>query len=367
MKTSTTRILTTHVGSMVRPPDLQEMMRSGSTDERRLTDAVAGVVNQQAGIGIDIPSDGEYSKSSFSNYANDRLSGFEVVPGVSPVTGTGRDREAFAAFYLEYEGPAPSSSTVCTGPVKYTGQALLQRDIANFKAALVAQASSPASKIEEAFIPAVAPGTMALQRKNQHYRTVEEYIFAVADAMREEYRTIVDAGFVLQIDDPRLVTQYDTMDPEPAIADYRKLVALRIEALNGALAGLPRDRVRYHMCWGSWHGPHTTDIEMKHLIDLILTIHAGAVSFEAANPRHEHEWTVWETVKLPPGVVMIPGVIAHMTNHVEHPELVAQRLASFARLVGKENLIAGCDCGFSQGALNPRVHASIMWAKFESW
>ena len=360
MKTSTSRILTTHVGSMVRPPDIQAMIRDNKLDESLLKRSVAEVVKQQAEAGIDIPSDGEYSKSSFSNYANERLSGFESKQGVSPVTGTGRDRKAFADFYLEYEGPTPSSSVVCTGPIEYIGQALLQRDIDNFTAAM-----APAN-VDEAFIPAVAPGTMALQRKNQHYRTEEEYIFAVADAMKEEYRTIVEAGFILQIDDPRLVTQYDTMDPAPTIEDYRKLVALRIEALNGALAGLPRDRIRYHMCWGSWHGPHTTDIEMKHLIDLILTIHAGAVSFEAANPRHEHEWTVWETVKLPQDTVIIPGVIAHTTNHVEHPELVAQRLANFARLVGKENVIAGCDCGFSQGALNPRVHASIMWAKFDA-
>lgn len=345
---------------MVRPPEIQELMRKGATDEGLLKKSVAEVVRKQAEVGIDIPSDGEYSKSSFSNYANERLSGFEVVEGVPSVTGRGRDRAAFVDFYLEYEGPGATSSVVCTGPVKYTGLALLRRDIANFKAAMAGVG------VEEAFIPAVAPGTMALQRKNRHYRNDEEYIFAVADAMKEEYKTIVDGGFILQIDDPRLVTQYDTMDPEPAIEDYRKLVALRIEALNGALAGLPRDRVRYHMCWGSWHGPHTTDIEMKHLIDLILTIHAGAVSFEAANPRHEHEWNVWETTKLPAGMVMIPGVIAHTTNHVEHPELVAQRLVRFAGLVGWENVIAGCDCGFSQGALNPRVHASIMWAKFDA-
>jgi len=368
LKRSTERILTTHVGSIPRPPEVLELMRlkeSGQPYDQKELDvrvraAVATVVRRQAEVGIDVPSDGEFSKSSFSAYANERLSGFQLKEGVPSVTGRGRDRTAFADFYLEYEGPAATSSVVCTAPVRYIGQALVQRDIENFTAAL------QGLPLEEAFIPAVAPGTMALQRRNQYYRTDEEYIFAVADALKEEYRAIVDAGFILQIDDPRLVTQYDTMDPEPSIEEYRKFAALRIEALNGALAGLPEDRVRYHVCWGSWHGPHTTDIPFEHLIDLVLGIRAGAWSFEAANPRHEHEWTLWETVKLPEGKSIIPGVIAHTTNHVEHPELVAQRLVNFARLVGRENIIAGVDCGFSQSVFTQRAHPSVMWAKFRA-
>ncbi|MCI0879397.1 MAG: epoxyalkane--coenzyme M transferase, partial [Chloroflexi bacterium] len=218
----------------------------------------------------------------------------------------------------------------------------------------------------EAFIPAVAPGTIELQRKNEYYSTDEEYLFAIADAMREEYKAIVDSGFLLQIDDPRVVTQYGMPDPAPTIEEYRKFAELRVEAINHALEGIPEDRVRYHLCWGSWHGPHVTDVPLKDIVDIILRVRAGAYCVEAANPRHGHEWQVWENVKLPDGKILIPGVVAHTTNLVEHPELVAQRIATYARMLGRENVIAGTDCGFSQGAFTPRVHSSIMWAKLQA-
>lgn len=374
MKNSSTRILTTHVGSMTRPPEVVEALRPKEAGqpynkkelENRVKNAVAAVVKQQAEIGIDIPSDGEFSKSSFSGYANERLSGFEIKPYNSadgPSQLRGRDRKAFAEFYKEYDGTqgtGAGGAAICTGPVAYIGQDIVATDMANLKAALAGLDT------EEAFIPAVAPGTMELQRRNEHYATEEEYLYAIADAMHEEYMAIVDGGYILQIDDPRIVTQYDTPDPALSIQEYRKFAELRIDALNHALKGVPEDRVRYHLCWGSWHGPHTTDVPLKDIVDIILKINAGAYSVEAANPRHEHEWEVWETTKLPDGKILIPGVIAHTTSHVEHPELVSQRLVNYARIVGKENIIASVDCGFAQGAFTQRVHPSIMWAKLQA-
>jgi 5-methyltetrahydropteroyltriglutamate--homocysteine methyltransferase len=249
------------------------------------------------------------------------------------------------------------ASTVCTGPITYRGQAALETDLANFKAALAGK------DFEDAFIPAVAPGTIELQRANHHYKTEEEFLYAIAGAMRIEYRRIVDAGFILQIDDPRMVTEYDSMDPVPSAEEYRRFAAVRVEALNHALAGLPEDRVRYHVCWGSWHGPHTTDAPLREILPVILGIRAQAYSVEAANPRHEHEYHVWEDVKLPEGKLLIPGVIAHTTNCVEHPELVAERIVRYATIVGRENVVAGVDCGFAQGLATARVHPSIMWEK----
>ena len=374
MKRSTDRILTTHVGSLVRPPGLVELMRAKENGQAydqqelaaRVQSSVREVVHKQVETGVDIPSDGEYGKPSFSGYVNERLSGFERRPrdpNESPLLNWGRDRQLFREFYEEYDratGSASGYPVVCTGPIAYQGQAAVQSDIATFKAAL--SGVSP----EEAFIPAVAPGTIELQRRNTYYPTDEAYLFAIAEAMREEYRAIVDAGFVLQLDDPRVVTQYGMPDPAPSIADYRKFAELRVEAINHALAGIPSDRVRYHLCWGSWHGPHVTDVPLKDIVDIVLRVHADAYSVEAANPRHEHEWQVWEDVKLPDGKVLIPGVVAHTTNLVEHPELIAWRITTYARLVGKENVIAGTDCGFSQGAFTPRVHSSIMWAKLQA-
>ena len=374
MKNSSNRILTTHVGSMTRPPEVVEALRPKEAGqpydkqelESRIKNAVAAVVKRQVETGIDIPSDGEFSKSSFSGYANERLSGFENKPYNAtdgPPQLRGRDRKAFAEFYKEYDstqGTGAGGAAICTGPVTYIGQEIVGTDLANLKAALAGLDT------EEAFIPAVAPGTMELQRRNEYYATEEEYLYAIADAMHEEYRAIVDAGYILQIDDPRIVTQYDTPDPAMSIQEYRKFAELRIDALNHALKGLPEERIRYHLCWGSWHGPHTTDVPLKDIVDIILKINAGAYSVEAANPRHEHEWEVWETTKLPAGKILIPGVIAHTTSHVEHPELVSQRLVNYARIVGKENIIASVDCGFAQGAFIQRVHPSIMWAKLQA-
>ena len=374
MKRSTDRILTTHVGSLVRPPGLVELMRAKESGQpydqqelaTRVRNSVQEVVHKQVEVGVDIISDGEYGKPSFSGYVNERLSGFERRPrdpNESPLLNWGRDRQLFREFYEEYDratGSASGYPVVCTGPIAYQGQAAVQSDIATFKAALAGV--NP----EEAFIPAVAPGTIELQRRNTYYPTDEAYLFAIAEAMREEYRAIVDAGFVLQLDDPRVVTQYGMPDPAPSIADYRKFAELRVEAINHALAGIPSDRVRYHLCWGSWHGPHVTDVPLQDIVDIVLRVHADAYSVEAANPRHEHEWQVWEDVKLPDGKILIPGVVAHTTNLVEHPELIAWRLTTYARLVGRENVIAGTDCGFSQGAFTPRVHHSIMWAKLQA-
>jgi 5-methyltetrahydropteroyltriglutamate--homocysteine methyltransferase len=380
MKRSSSRILTTHVGSLVRPQEMVQILQSKAdgtpfTDAQRtvLARHVAEAVRVQAQCGIDIPSDGEYSKSGFAQYITDRLTGFELrpdLPGRGGGTVRSRDRSRFADAYAEIEGSAQNAaappgaaqaqmrSTVCTAPITYRGQAAVATDIGHFKAALEGKS------FEEAFIPAVAPGTIELQRANQFYKTEEEFLYAIADAMKIEYKTIVDAGFILQIDDPRMVTEYDSMDPAPSAEAYRKFAAVRVEALNHALAGLPEDRVRYHVCWGSWHGPHTTDAPLRDILPVILKIRAGAFSVEAANPRHEHEYHVWEDVKLPEGKILIPGVIAHTTNCVEHPELVAERIMRYARLVGRENVIAGVDCGFAQGLATARVHPSIMWEKF---
>ena len=374
MKNSTSRILTTHVGSLARPPELMELMLAKENGRPygpvalavQVRESVANVVKRQVEAGIDIPSDGEYGKPSFSAYVNDRLTGFEPRPrnpNESPILNWGRDRKAFLEFYEEYDGAARDSQAnpvVCTGPIAQVGQDAVQTDIANFQAALANV------EVEDAFLPAVAPGTVEGQRRNEYYPTVKEYLYGVADAMREEYKAIVDSGLLLQIDDPRVVTQFDMIDPAPTVDEFRMAAELRIEAVNHAIGDLPPDRIRYHLCWGSWHGPHTTDFSLKDIIDLVLKINAGAYSVEAANPRHEHEWRVWEDVKLPDGKILIPGVIAHTTNTVEHPELVASRIENFARLVGRENVIAGSDCGFSQGAFRPRVHPSIMWAKLRT-
>ena len=374
MKNSSSRILATHIGSLARPPEILEMLRAKEDGQPYDAEALAGLVRQsvqevvrrQVETGIDVPSDGEYGKPSFSTYVHYRLTGFEarpLDPGESPLLNWGRDRTIFRDFYLEYDGRVDGGAgrgMVCTSPITYRGHEAVQRDIDNFKAAL------ESVQAEEAFIPAVAPGTIELQRKNEYYANDEDFLAAIADAMKEEYRAIVEAGFILQIDDPRVVTQYGMPDPAPSIEDYRKFASLRVEAINHALEGLPEDRVRYHLCWGSWHGPHVTDVPLRDIVDIILQVNAGAYCVEAANPRHAHEWEVWENVKLPEGKILVPGVVAHTTNIVEHPELVAQRIVNYARMLGRENVIAGTDCGFSQGAFTPRVHPSIMWAKLEA-
>jgi 5-methyltetrahydropteroyltriglutamate--homocysteine methyltransferase len=374
MKRSTDRILTTHVGSLIRPMPLQEFLRAKQASkpydqaayESCLRSFVGQVVREQAEVGVDVVSDGEFGKSiSWSQYVLERLSGFErrpVKPGANPFT-RGVDRERFAEFYAELdarEGVATTVEAVCVGPIAYTGEAELKRDIANFKAALKDVG------VAEAFLPVAAPASVIPDRKNEYYRSEEDLIRAIGAAMRTEYRMIIDAGFVLQLDDARAAVTYDRMVPPASFSDYRKWLALQVDVLNEAIAGLPADRIRYHVCWGSWPGPHTSDVALKDIVDLILRMKVGAYVIEGANPRHEHEWRVWETAKLPPDRLLIPGVISHATNVVEHPELVAERIVRIARLIGRENLLAGTDCGFAQGPFHRRVHPSIMWAKLDA-
>jgi 5-methyltetrahydropteroyltriglutamate--homocysteine methyltransferase len=374
MKRSTDRIMTTHVGSLIRPQALQEFMRAKQSDapydragyEACLAQSIADVVRRQAETGIDVISDGEFGKAiSWNQYVVERLSGFElraIPPGLRPGV-PGADRTRFKEFYAELDVREPMANAkmvACIGPVKYIGQEIVRRDIANFKAAL------GGLKVEEAFMPVVAPSSVLPDRKDEYYKGEEDWLEAVTAAMRTEYRMIVDAGFLLQIDDARAATAFDRMVPPGTFEDYRRWLAKFVESLNHALEGIPEDRVRYHVCWGSWPGPHVSDVPLKDIVDLILKVRAGAYVIESANPRHEHEWQVWKNVKLPDGKVLIPGVISHATNVVEHPELIAERILRFANLLGRENVMAGTDCGFAQGTFYRRVHPTIMWAKFEA-
>jgi len=378
MKRSTDRILTTHTGSLIRPPQILEFARARQSGqpvdeqafERTLRDAVADVVRRQAQAGIDVPNDGEFGKStSWSLYALKRLSGFELreVRGVNPFA-RGADRERFTEFYAELEGRGDGkdwsnvtrTDAVCVAPITYNGLFELQRDIENLKAA------TAAAGIDEAFLPVAAPSSAIPDRRNEYYKTDEDLVVALAEALRTEYRSIVDAGFVLQVDDARAAVTYDRMVPPASFDEYHRWLARHVDVLNHALEGIPPDRIRYHVCWGSWPGPHTTDVPLRKIVDLILKVNAGAYLIEAANPRHEHEWKVWQEVTLPPGKILVPGVVSHGTNVVEHPELIAERLARFASCVGRENIMAGTDCGFAQEELNRRVHPSVMWAKLEA-
>lgn len=374
MKHSTQRILTTHVGSLIRPPELQDFIRTRQSgkpyDEAAyatcLQQSVKDIVARQHRAGVDVVSDGEFGKSiSWSQYALERLSGFERRPitvGHNPFD-RGADRERFAAFYAEMdarEPPTTNAESVCVGPISYTGQSFLARDIANFKAALQGVG------VEEAFLPVAAPSSVIPDRKNEFYKKEEDCLLAIAQAMTTEYRMIVDAGFLVQLDDARAAVTYDRMVPPATLADYKKWLARQVEVINLSLTGIPEDKVRYHVCWGSWPGPHVSDISLREIVELILQVRAGAFVIEGANPRHEHEWKVWGDVKLPAGKVLIPGVISHATNVVEHPELVAERIVRLAQLVGRQNIIAGTDCGFAQGPLMRRVHPTIMWAKLEA-
>ena len=378
MRRSAERILTTHVGSLIRPQPLLPFIRAKQSgqpyDERGyrecLAKSVSEVVRQQAAAGIDVPSDGEFGKSiSWSQYALERLSGFERRPIKDATTvARGADRTRFAEFYAELDAASGPPATalvsvgqaVCVAPIRYTGQAEVQRDIANFKAAL------ERAGMAEGFLPVAAPASVIPDRKNEYYASDEEMLQAIADAMHDEYRAIVDAGLLLQLDDARAAVTYDRMVPPASFADYRRWLELQVDAINHATEGIPTDRIRYHVCWGSWPGPHTSDVPLKDIVDLVLRVRAGAYLIEAANPRHEHEWRVWEKAKLPQGSVLVPGVISHATNVVEHPELVAERVVRFARLLGRDNVIAGTDCGFAQGPFHRRVHPSIMWAKLEA-
>ena len=374
MKRSTDRILTTHVGSLIRPPELLEFLsaqKSGKAVdphayEQCLKDSVADVVKSQASAGIDIVSDGEFGKNiSWAQYALERLSGFErrKVPLDANPFAAGADRARFKEFYAEMDAQqAPSSDweSVCVGPITYTGIAALQRDIDDVKAAI------KGADVQEAFLPVAAPASVIPDRKNLHYRSDEDMQQAIAEAMRTEYRTIAASGLLLQLDDARAAVTYDRMVPPASFGDYRKWLERQIEILNHAIEGIPQDRIRYHVCWGSWPGPHTTDVPLKDIVDILLKARVGAFLIEGANPRHEHEWRVWENVKLGDGRVLIPGVISHATNIVEHPELVAERIVRYAKHLGRESVIAGTDCGFAQGPFHRRVHPSIMWAKFEA-
>ena len=390
MKASVDHILTSHVGSLPRPDDLIEANRAReageATDEHgfqaKLRASVAEVVRSQKDIGIDVPGDGEFGKSmghrvnygAWLSYCFHRLGGLDLSgpemrdmparrsrPGEVVLTGFSdrRDRVRFAAAYQDpysgiTTGARPATGPVCVGPLSYTGHAAIQADIANFKAALTA------AGVEEGFMSAIAPGSTT-RIGNTYYKTQEEFLFASAEAMREEYQAILNAGLILQLDDPALATDWDMINPEPTVEAYKKFTMIQVEALNHALRGLPQDRIRFHLCWGSWHGPHTTDIPMRDIVDLMLAVNAGAYSFEAGNVRHEHEWKVWRDVKLPDDKLILPGVVSHATNVVEHPELVAERIVRFANLVGRERVIASTDCG-----LGGRIHPQIAWAKLEA-
>ncbi len=374
MKRSTDRILTTHVGSLIRPPELQEFLRAvqggkpydETAYQKCLTDSVAAVVKQQADTGIDVPSDGEFGKSiSWAQYALTRLSGFERRPIKEDKANPfkrGADRTRFADFYAELDAKEAVSTTteaICTGPISYTGLAELQRDIANFKAAL------GKVNVAEGFLPVAAPASVIPDRKNEFYKTDEELQAAIAGAMRTEYKAIIDAGLVVQLDDARSAVTYDRMVPPSTFDDYKRWLEKQIEIMNEAVKGLPAEQIRYHVCWGSWPGPHVSDVPLKDIVDIILKARVGAFVIEGANPRHEHEWKVWKNARLD-GRVLIPGVISHATNVVEHPELVAERIVRLANLVGRENVIGGTDCGFAQGPFYRRVHPSVMWAKLEA-
>jgi 5-methyltetrahydropteroyltriglutamate--homocysteine methyltransferase len=372
MKHSTDRILTTHAGRLDGPRDLREMtfsFMSGRgpdlpTVMARVQSGIVETIRKQADAGVDIISDGELGKIGFGfPYYGRRLSGLatrKINPGETGwMGGNTGERVEFAEFYkdLNFEQFLPPERTICNGPITYIGQQEVANDIALFKRAL----AEAGARAEETFLCVLAPGWLEHFFHNEYYPNDEQYLFALADAMKHEYKAIVDAGFILQLDDPALPDTYDMIVPTPTIAEYRKFAEVRIDALNHALQGLPEDRVRYHICWGSWHGPHTHDLPLKHLVDLMLKVKAGAYSVEAANPRHEHEWKVWKDVKLPDGKILIPGVVSHASNVVEHPELVADRIALYAGLVGRENVIAGTDCG-----LGLRLHPQIAWAKLKA-
>jgi 5-methyltetrahydropteroyltriglutamate--homocysteine methyltransferase len=389
MLTSTDRIVTTHVGSLVKPQPIREALAAQQAGtrydeesfDRQLADAVTEVVSEQVGAGIDVPSDGEFSKAHWVWYVTDRLNGVEPADlGEAQMSWwmLTNDRTQFADFYAAYEPvqrydwsgdaaapltrlPAPIQFAKFTGPISYKGSASVHRDIDNFKAALAAAGAA------EGFMPTAAPMAVELGQTNPAYKTDEEFVYALADALHEEYKAIVDAGLLLQVDDavlPQWVGAATVKHIDRT--EISRFADMRIEALNHALAGIPEDRVRFHICWGSWNGPHTSDAPLKDVIEYVLKVNAGAYLIESANPRHQHEWQIWEDLKLPDGKVLVPGVINHQTNVVEHPELVASRIQNLARLVGRENVIAGSDCGFCQGWHEVRVHPSIQWAKLRS-
>jgi 5-methyltetrahydropteroyltriglutamate--homocysteine methyltransferase len=378
------RVLTTHVGSLIRPAKLIDFWRliedgmpyDEAAFEACLTESVNEVVAQQADTGIDIVSDGEFSKgANWAFYVHKRLSGIAVRPATpeeakDPMAsmGGGRDHQAFAEFYAEYNAASGlakrlGNRVIVNGPIHYSDKQV-QRDIKNLKAG-VAKARARHPELS-GFLPVVAPASALPGAKNEHYKDEETFLFALADALHQEYQAVVDAGLYVQVDDAFLPYMFERMVPPMSAADYHRWAELRVEALNRALAGIPEEKSRYHICWGSWNGPHAFDVPLKDIIDLVLKVRVGHYSFEAANPRHAHEWRVWETAKLRPGQKLIPGVISHATNIVEHPELVAERIVRVAQIVGRENVIGGTDCGFAQSPFARRVHPSIMWAKLKA-
>ncbi len=367
MKRSIDRILTTHTGSLPRPPELLALssMQTGPPKDpvvyaERLRNAVADVVRRQAEVGIDIVNDGEFGKDSWATYILARISGFEHRPDqLRQLEWLGRERETFAEFLAEAFPRAMTGvpTEACVGPIRYRGHDVLNRAIDSLTGALHGVRAS------EAFMTAVAPGSTAYDGVNEFYSSERDYVFAIAEALREEYRAIHAAGLIVQVDDPVLANMYDALTSQSA-ARYREWAQLRVDALNFALRDIPEDRVRYHVCFGSWHVPHTSDAPLEEIIEFILQVKAGAYAIEAANPRHEHEWRVWQKVGLPEGKLLIPGVITHHTVTVEHSRVVADRIIRFAKIVGRENVIAGTDCGFAQVDHIRRVHPTVMWAKF---
>jgi len=369
MSRNVDRILTTHAGRLDGPPELRALLkaaRAGHVDAARALPLVPGairdLVQQQKDAGLDIVGDGEVSKLGYGMaYYGKRLGGMtsrKVAPGEPGwMSMHTNERIEFADFYNELAWAAPTERVVCSGAVTYIGATAVAADIAQFTTALATAGLTP----RDAFMCVLAPGWLEHFFYNEHYKTDDEYLFALADAIAHEYRAVVDAGFTLQIDDPALPDTYDMIVPAPSVAEYRTFARVRVDALNHALKGIPADRVRYHICWGSWHGPHTHDLPLADLIDLLLLVNAGAYSVEGANPRHEHEWKLWKDAKLPADKVLIPGVVSHATNVVEHPEVVADRLLRYASVVGRERVIAGTDCG-----LGLRLHPQIAWAKLEA-
>jgi 5-methyltetrahydropteroyltriglutamate--homocysteine methyltransferase len=380
MAGSSDRILTTHVGSLVRPPKLVEFLKlieagqpyDKAAYEACLKSSIEDVVRQQVEAGVDVVSDGEFSKGrNWAFYVHDRISGISTRPATpeemkDPLSsaGGGQDHKAFPEFYAEYDrasglGTRLGKRFVVNGALTYN-DTTVKRDIATLKAA-AAKANATG-----AFLPVVAPASALPGAKNEHYADEKSLLFALADCLHQEYQAIVDAGLYVQVDDAFLPYMHERMVPPLTEKEYRAWAQLRIDALNHALRGIPAERSRYHICWGSWNGPHAFDVPLQDIVDLLLQVNVGAYSVEQANPRHEHEWTVWQTARLPAGKKLIPGVISHATNIVEHPDLVAQRLVRLAKIVGRDNVLGGTDCGFAQSPFAQRVHPSIMWAKLRS-
>ena len=380
MRTSTDQILTTHTGSLPRPADLVDALNAKELGQpyspkalnQRVSRAINEIAQRQAQVGLDVINDGEHSKVSWMAYARARLSGLTEIDSPVRFRGATRNSLAFPAAYEDMKvmlaarsGMLVAKRTVrpkawiCSGPIKYVGEAELQADIANFKAAL------SGVDLAEGFMTAISPSNLELYYENQYYASDEEYLAALADAMRVEFKAIVNAGLVLQIDDPRMATHYNRT-PGASIEECRKFIALRVEAVNHALRGIPEDRVRFHTCYSVNIAPRAFDFELKHFVDLMLAIRAGAYVIEASNPRHEHEWQVWEDTRLPDGKLLIPGVVSHCIHLVEHPQLVAQRLIRFASVVGRERVIAGTDCGFGTSGAGDEVHPDVAWAKLDA-